>query len=114
MVSVPGLLEHMGELVWGMSVLTADQLRANPMALAHCIGAMKIVAAISISEQYQDSLAQAEVLSAVLALLQNMSNVTIKRMQKQAVRDGKQAETPNVLGFETPVQEISAVPEKGE
>ena len=39
------------ELIYNMSKKTADQLRANPLVIAHCIGAMKIITAISIAKE---------------------------------------------------------------
>ena len=50
MVSFDGFMNYMVELIDNMSSKTADHLRANPLVIAHCIGAMKIITAISIAK----------------------------------------------------------------
>ena len=84
MVSTNGFLEYMSELIWNMSCKTGDQLRANPIAVAHCIGAMKIISAISITKEYQGNLVQSPVLSAVLSLLYSINDI-IKNAPPQQV-----------------------------
>jgi len=51
MVSSDGFMEYIVELIDNMTRKTADQLRANPLVIAHCIGAMKIITAISIAKE---------------------------------------------------------------
>ena len=51
MVNSDGFMDYIVELIDNMSRKTADQLRANPLVIAHCIGAMKILTAISIAEE---------------------------------------------------------------
>ena len=43
-------MNYIVELIDNMSSKTADHLRANPLVIAHCIGAMKIITAISIAK----------------------------------------------------------------
>ena len=50
MVSFDGFMNYIVELIDNMSSKTADHLRANPLVIAHCIGAMKIITAISIAK----------------------------------------------------------------
>ena len=50
MVSFDGFMNYVVELIDNMSSKTADHLRANPLVIAHCIGAMKIITAISIAK----------------------------------------------------------------
>ena len=51
MVSFDGFMSYIVDLIDNMSNKTADHLRANPLVLAHCIGAMKIITAISIAKE---------------------------------------------------------------
>ena len=51
MVNSDGFMDYIVELINNMSHKTADQLRANPLVIAHCIGAMKILTAISIAKE---------------------------------------------------------------
>ena len=44
-------MEYIVELIDNMASKTADHLRANPLVIAHCIGAMKIITAISIAQE---------------------------------------------------------------
>ena len=44
-------MEYIVELIYNMASKTADHLRANPLVIAHCIGAMNIITAISIAQQ---------------------------------------------------------------
>ena len=53
MVNSDGFMDYIVELINNMSHKTADQLRANPLVIAHCIGAMKILTAISITKESQ-------------------------------------------------------------
>ena len=50
MVSFDGFMNYIVELIDNMSSKTADHLRANPLVIAHGIGAMKIITAISIAK----------------------------------------------------------------
>ena len=50
MVSFDGFMNYIVELIDNMSSKTADHLRANTLVIAHCIGAMKIITAISIAK----------------------------------------------------------------
>lgn len=51
MVNSEGFMEYIVELIDNMASKTADHLRANPLVIAHCIGAMKIITAISIAQE---------------------------------------------------------------
>ena len=51
MVNSEGFMEYIVQLIYSMAKKTADHLRANPLLIAHCIGAMKIITAISISQE---------------------------------------------------------------
>ena len=51
MVNSEGFMEYIVQLIYSMANKTADHLRANPLLIAHCIGAMKIITAISISQE---------------------------------------------------------------
>ena len=51
MVGSDGFMEYIVELIYNMSRKTKDHLRANPLVIAHCIGAMKIITAISIAKE---------------------------------------------------------------
>ena len=51
MVNTEGFLEYIVELIYNMASKTADHLRANPLVIAHCIGAMNIITAISIAQE---------------------------------------------------------------
>ena len=51
MVNTEGFMEYIVELIDNMASKTADHLRANPLVIAHCIGAMKIITAISIAQE---------------------------------------------------------------
>ena len=44
-------MEYIVELIYNMASKTADHLRANPLVIAHCIGAMNIITAISIAQE---------------------------------------------------------------
>ena len=44
-------MEYIVELIDNMAGKTADHLRANPLVIAHCIGAMKIITSISITRE---------------------------------------------------------------
>ena len=44
-------MEYIVQLIYNMANKTADHLRANPLVIAHCIGAMKIITAISIAQE---------------------------------------------------------------
>ena len=51
MVNTEGFVEYIVELIYNMASKTADHLRANPLVIAHCIGAMNIITAISIAQE---------------------------------------------------------------
>lgn len=44
-------MEYIVELIDNMASKTTDHLRANPLVIAHCIGAMNIITAISIAQE---------------------------------------------------------------
>lgn len=48
MLEKKGFLEYMAKMIWNMASL--DDLRSNAMLVAHCLGAMKTVAGLILSE----------------------------------------------------------------
>ena len=66
MVSSDGFMDYVVELIDNMSKKTADHLRTNPLVIAHCIGAMKIITAISIAKESHVILIFASYLSLIM------------------------------------------------
>ena len=58
MVNSDGLMEYVVELIDNMASKPAHHLRLNPLVIAHCIGAMKIVTAISVAQESHVSIAE--------------------------------------------------------
>ena len=50
MLEKRGFLEYMAKMIWNMASRTLDDLRSNAMLVAHCLGAMKTVAGLILSE----------------------------------------------------------------
>ena len=50
MLQKEGFLEYMAKLIWNMGSRSLDDLRSNPMLVAHCIGAMKTISGLVPSE----------------------------------------------------------------
>lgn len=99
MAIASGFVEYMAELIWNMSSKTGDQLRANPIAVAHCIGAMKVVAAISIAKDYGERLIRSPVLSAVMSLLSSINELSITQQELAGCRHSNKVQGTDVLGF---------------
>ena len=62
MLEKEGFLEYMAKLILNMASRSLDDLRSNTMLVAHCLGAMKTVAGLILSdiapERYSCSLLQ--------------------------------------------------------
>lgn len=82
MVNSDGFMDYIVELIDNMSRKTADQLRANPLVIAHCIGAMKILTAISIAEESHERFAQHGVLHAILTLLCLINGIQLNHLNE--------------------------------
>lgn len=50
MLEKEGFLEYTAKLISNMASKTLDDLRSNTMLVAHCLGAMKIVAGLVVSK----------------------------------------------------------------
>ncbi|XP_015759661.1 PREDICTED: uncharacterized protein LOC107338925, partial [Acropora digitifera] len=77
MVNSDGFMDYIVELINNMSHKTADQLRANPLVIAHCIGAMKILTAISIAKESHEGFTQHNVVDTILALLSLINGIQL-------------------------------------
>jgi hypothetical protein len=82
MVGVDGFLKYLAELIWNVASKSSEYLREHPMFLAHCIGALKIVSGISISEIFHDDLLSSGVLSAVLTLLYFVNDISLNKVNQ--------------------------------
>lgn len=71
------------QLIYSMTNKTADHLRANPLLIAHCIGAMKIITAISISQEIHEKFSEHKVLDCVLSLLSLINSIQLQRLKQQ-------------------------------
>lgn len=69
MVLQKGFLKYLADLCWNISSNSPEYLREHPMFIAHCIGALKIISSISISEGFHEELLNSGVLGATLTLL---------------------------------------------
>ena len=50
MLEKEGFLEYMAKMIWNMASRSLDDLRSNTMLVAHCLGAMKTVAGLMLSD----------------------------------------------------------------
>lgn len=50
MLEKEGFLEYVAKIIWNMASRSLDDLSSNPMLVAHCIGAMKTVAGLILSD----------------------------------------------------------------
>ncbi|XP_067026328.1 uncharacterized protein [Acropora muricata] len=88
MVNSDGFMDYIVELINNMSHKTADQLRANPLVIAHCIGAMKILTAISIAKESHEGFTQHNVVDTILALLSLINGIQLDGLKERMLLSG--------------------------
>ncbi|KAL9951460.1 hypothetical protein ACROYT_G044123 [Oculina patagonica] len=118
MVKSEGFMEYIVELIDNMASKTADHLRANPLVIAHCIGAMKIITAISITKESHDKFAECHVLDSILGLLCLINKTQLEKLSQRINSESGTLEQTTLLGNETGVfggnetGRLSTVPEE--
>ncbi|XP_032239903.1 uncharacterized protein LOC5514394 isoform X2 [Nematostella vectensis] len=83
MVGFAGFLEYMADLICHVALKTPLFLRENPMVVAHCIGAMKIISGISITDDFHEPLLESGVLSSVLTVLHFINGMALQKLGQQ-------------------------------
>lgn len=87
MVLQKGFLKYLADLCWNISSNSAEYLREHPMFIAHCIGALKIISSISISECFHEELLSSGVLGASLTLLHFVNEVSLLKANQATVNE---------------------------
>ncbi|XP_066278423.1 uncharacterized protein [Branchiostoma lanceolatum] len=73
-----GFLDHLAVTVWDFTEKTLEELQSKPLAVAHCLGALKVLAALSVHECSRKTLVLHEVISAIVSLIFNITGLWIQ------------------------------------
>lgn len=101
MLRKAGFLEYMAKLIWNTGSRSLSDLRSNPMLVAHCIGAMKTISGLVLSEGAVARCLQYGVIKEVIRLLFCINDAIIRaeKEQKMELKNQMNATTNSDLSF---------------
>ncbi|XP_035674331.1 uncharacterized protein LOC118414406 [Branchiostoma floridae] len=73
-----GFLDYLAVTVWDFTEKSLEELQSKPLAVAHCLGALKVLAALSVHECSRKTLVLHEVISAIVSLIFNITGLWIQ------------------------------------
>ena len=84
MVFTTGYLEYLAEIIWNFSCAPLDQLsNVNPLMIAHCVGAMKILHSVSINTKCRSELLNNSVIAAIVSMLLTITRTYISSFKQE-------------------------------
>ncbi|CAB4015539.1 E3 ubiquitin- ligase RNF123, partial [Paramuricea clavata] len=104
MLEKEGFLEYMAKIIWNVASRSLDDLRSNTMLVAHCLGAMKTLAGLILSDTAPERFLHCGVLKEVSRLLffinDALLNIKNERMEVKGSMINSELSylTPSTLG----------------
>ncbi|XP_028401066.1 uncharacterized protein LOC114524145 [Dendronephthya gigantea] len=97
-----GFLPYMAQIIWNMASRSLDDLRSNTMLVAHCLGAMRTVAGLIISDTAPERCARHGVLKEVLRLLFFINDTSLD-VQNEKTETRKSARNSELSFLRNPI-----------
>ncbi|XP_072025572.1 uncharacterized protein [Amphiura filiformis] len=99
------LLDILTDMIWYCAEKGFESLESEPLAVAHCLGALRVLAVITTHEYYKSELLDKDTASAIVSLLFNLVNIWLASQIGQPVErvsPGRQGDTIPMPGTLTP------------